>query len=145
MATAALTQVMSAEEITAFLQEVYPGAIDHFTIEDVGHMTARVRMPIGPGRLRPGGTVSGPALMTVADLTMWVALLGMIGPRALSVTVNMNIDFLRKPGPVDVLAEARLLKVGKRLAVGTVFMYSDGDDRPVAHASVTYAVPSEDA
>jgi acyl-coenzyme A thioesterase PaaI-like protein len=83
--------------------------------------------------------------MTVADLAMWVALLGMIGPRALSVTVNMNIDFLRKPGPVDVLADARLLKVGKRLAVGTVSMYSDGDDRPVAHASVTYAVPSDDA
>jgi uncharacterized protein (TIGR00369 family) len=134
--------VLDAEEISTFLLEVFPGAMDHFAIEDVGDCTARVRMLFSEQRLRPGGTISGPSLMTLADTAVWVALLGQIGRVALSVTSHLDIDFLRKPGPGDVIGETRLLKVGRKLAVGTVTMFSDGDPRPVAHASVTYAIPS---
>ena len=136
------TPVLDAGEISDFLREVFPGAMDHFAIEAVGDMTARVRMLFNEQRLRPGGTISGPSLMTLADTGVWVALLAQIGRIALSVTAHLDIDFLRKPGPGDVIGDVRLLKVGRKLAVGTVTMYSDGDDRPVAHASVTYALPS---
>jgi uncharacterized protein (TIGR00369 family) len=81
--------------------------------------------------------------MTLADLAMYMAVLAMIGPVALAVTTNLNINFLRKPGQADVIAEARLLKLGKRLAVGEVTMYSEGDPEPVAHATVTYSIPPE--
>jgi uncharacterized protein (TIGR00369 family) len=133
---------LTAEEITAFLDEVFPGVMEHFTIEDVGAMRARVRMVFQPWRLRPGGTISGPSLMTLADTGLWVALLAMIGREALSVTSHLDIDFLRKPAPADVIAHTTLHKVGKRLAVGDVLMYSEGEDLPCARASVTYAIPS---
>ena len=105
-------------------------------------MRARVRMPFQEWRLRPGGTISGPSLMTLADTALWVALLGMIGREPLSVTSHLDIDFLRKPAPADVIAHTTLHKVGKRLAVGDVLMYSDGEEMPCARASVTYAIPS---
>jgi uncharacterized protein (TIGR00369 family) len=136
------TLQLSAPEITEFLNEVFPGAMDAFTIESVEPYAARVRMPFNPARLRPGGTISGPALMTLADTSMWIALLGMIGRVPLSVTSHLDIDFLRKPAPRDVLGHARLLKLGKRLAVGDVLMYSDGEHEPCARSSVTYAIPS---
>jgi len=79
--------------------------------------------------------------MTLADTAMYIALLAMIGPVGLAVTTNLNINFLRKPAQADVIARARLLKLGKRLAVGDVTMYSDGDTEPVAHATVTYSIP----
>jgi uncharacterized protein (TIGR00369 family) len=137
-----LRQRLTAEEITEFLNDVFPGAMESFTIEEVGPMRARVRMPFQEWRLRPGGTISGPSLMTLADTGMWVALLAMIGREALSVTSHLDIDFLRKPAPADVVAHTTLHKVGKRLAVGDVLMYSDGEDMPCARASVTYAIPS---
>ncbi len=93
-------------------------------------------------QLRPGGTISGPSLMTLADTGLWVALLAMIGREPLSVTSHLDIDFLRKPAPTDVIAETTLHKVGKRLAVGDVIMYSAGESVPCARASVTYAIPS---
>jgi len=133
---------LSAADITAFLDEVFPGAMEHFTIEAVGPMCSTVRMPFQPWRLRPGGTISGPSLMPLADTGMWVALLAMIGREALSVTSHLDIDFLRKPAPADVIAHTTLHKVGKRLAVGDVLMYSDGEDMPCARSSVTYAIPS---
>jgi acyl-coenzyme A thioesterase PaaI-like protein len=93
-------------------------------------------------QLRPGGTISGPSLMTLADTGLWVALLAMIGREPLSVTSHLDIDFLRKPAPSDVIAQTVLHKIGKRLAVGDVIMYSAGEDVPCARASVTYAIPS---
>jgi uncharacterized protein (TIGR00369 family) len=135
-------QKLTAEEIVEFLEEVYPGSIEHFTIEDVQPMRARIRMPFEPWRLRPGGTISGPSLMALADTAMWVALLAMIGRVPLSVTSHLDIDFLRKPAPADVIAHTTLHKVGRRLAVGDVLMYSDGEDAPCARSSVTYAIPS---
>ena len=140
--------VLDPEGIREFLEELAPGATRGFVIEDVGERSARVRMPFAPERLRPGGTVGGPALMTLADTVIWVALLGEIGPVPNTVTVSMTIHFLRPAPATDVIAEARLHKVGKRLATGDVLMYSvDGavtplDDPledPVAHATVTYS------
>src|SRR3954451_4103113 len=136
------TTRLNAAEITEFLNDVFPGAMERFTIEDVQPMRARIRMLFNEFQLRPGGTISGPSLMTLADTGLWVALLAMIGREPLSVTSHLDIDFLRKPAPADVVAHTTLHKVGKRLAVGDVIMYSAGEDVPCARASVTYAIPS---
>ena len=135
-------QQLSAEEIAEFLNEVFPGAMENFKIEEVVPMRARIRMPFSTRQLRPGGTISGPSLMALADSGLWVALLAMIGRVPLSVTSHLDIDFLRKPAPADVIAHTTLHKLGKRLAVGDVLMYSDGESMPCARASVTYAIPS---
>lgn len=133
---------MTVDEVSAFLASVFPGAPETFAIEEVRVNGARVRLLFEEFRLRPGGTISGPSLMTLADTGMWIALLGMIGPEPLSVTSSLHIDFLRKPGPRDVVSETQLLKLGKRLAVGAVTMWSEGEEQPCAHATVTYAIPS---
>ena len=133
---------LSANAVAEFLDEVFPGAMDHFLIEELEPMRARVRMIFSEFRLRPGGTISGPSLMTLADTALWVALLGMVGREPLSVTSHLDIDFLRKPAAADVIAHTTLHKIGRRLAVGDVLMYSDGEEQPCARASVTYAIPS---
>jgi uncharacterized protein (TIGR00369 family) len=92
--------------------------------------------------LRPGGTVSGPIIMALADVAMYVALLSAIGWVPLAVTTNLNINFLRRPAPRDLLAEARLIKLGKRLAVGEVGIRSDGSDDLAAHVTSTYSIPA---
>jgi uncharacterized protein (TIGR00369 family) len=133
---------LTANAVAEFLDEVFPGAMDHFVIEELEPMRARVRMVFSEFRLRPGGTISGPSLMTLADTALWIALLGMIGREPLSVTSHLDIDFLRKPAATDVIAHTTLHKIGRRLAVGDVLMYSDGESQPCARASVTYAIPS---
>ena len=133
---------MSAEELEAFLYSHFPEREDRsFRVEKVDERFAQVRLLYHDRYLRPGGTISGPSLMTLADTAMYIALLAMIGPVALAVTTSLNINFLRKPVQADVIAQARLLKLGKRLAVGEVTMYSDGGTEPVAHATVTYSIP----
>jgi len=135
---------MSAEELEQFLYSHFPdSAHKAFKVERIDDMFAQVRMSFDKRHLRPGGTISGPSLMMLTDTTMYMALLGMIGPVALAVTTNLNINFLRKPGQADVIAECKLLKLGKRLAVGEVTMYSEGDPLPVAHATVTYSIPAD--
>ena len=134
---------LTVAELTEFLDEVFPQQRGQMVIEEVGRMRARMRMPIGHSHLRPGGTVSGPAMFTLADCTFYVATLAMIGREALTVTTSLNINFLRKPAQRDLIAEARILKLGKRLSVGDVTLYSEGDDRPVAHATMTYAIPGK--
>jgi uncharacterized protein (TIGR00369 family) len=137
---------MSAEELERFLYSHFPHIDDpDFHVEAVEDRFARVRLRYHERHLRPGGTISGPALMALADTATYIALLGMIGPVALAVTTNLNISFLRRPARADVIAECRLLKLGRRLAVGEVAMYSEGDDEPVAHATVTYWIPPGDA
>ena len=101
----------------------------------------KVRRHFHPRTLRPGGTVSGPIMMALADFTMYLAVLSAIGWVPLAVTTNFSINFLRKPAPRDVLAAARLFKLGRRLAVGEIALYSDGDDEMVAHATSTYSIP----
>lgn len=132
---------MTVDELQAFLDAHFP----HHTgrVESVGHLTARMRLPVGDEHLRPGGTVSGPTMMALADSCMYVAILGQIGPVALAVTTNLNINFLRRPEPRDMIAETRLLKLGKRLAVGEVALYSEGEEEPVAHVTATYSIPPE--
>ncbi len=95
--------------------------------------------------LRPGGTVSGPVMMALADAAMYALVLSRIGPVELAVTTSLNINFLHRPKPGDVVAEARMLKLGKRLAVGEVNLYSEGEDHddPVAHVTATYSIPPE--
>jgi uncharacterized protein (TIGR00369 family) len=135
---------MSAAELEQFLQAHFPHIDDRdFSIEQIEETVTRVRMRYHDKHLRPGGTVSGAALMMLADMAMYMALLGVIGPVALAVTTNLNINFLRKPAQADVIAECKLLKLGKRLAIGEVTMHSDGDAEPVAHATVTYSIPPE--
>lgn len=133
---------MSVEELEQFLTEHFPYA-EHrsLVVELVEENFAHVRLRYHDRHLRPGGTISGASLMTLADMAMYVALLGMIGPVALAVTTNLNINFLRKPEQRDVIGECKLLKLGKRLAVGEVKMYSEGDTELVAHATVTYSIP----
>ena len=138
------TQKLGLAELVEFFDEIFPQLRDEMVIEEVGPMRARLRMPVDASHLRPGGTVSGPAMFTLADCTFYAATLAMIGREALTVTVSVSINFLRKPARRDLIGEARILKLGKRLAVGDVTLYSEGDDRPVAHAVMTYAIPPPD-
>lgn len=136
--------VMSLAEVVAFLDAEFPqihmdGRV--FSIEAVGPMTARMRLRATERHLRPGGTISGPSMMTLADLAFYVAILAQIGPVGLAVTTNLSFNFLRKPAPRDLIAECRLLKLGKRLAVGEVGLSSDGDPELVCHATGTYSIP----
>jgi len=132
----------SMAEIAAFLAAEFPQT--RCTVEAVGHRSATVRHPIGEDELRPGGTVSGPVMMAVADVALYVALLGAIGIVPLAVTTNLNINFLRKPSADrDIIARCTLLKVGRSLAVGEVSLYSEGWEDPVAHAVGTYSIPPD--
>ena len=138
------TQKLGLAELVEFFDEIFPQLRDEMVIEEVGPMRARLRMPVDASHLRPGGTVSGPAMFTLADCTFYAATLAMIGREPLTVTVSVSINFLRKPARRDLIGEARILKLGKRLSVGDVMLYSEGDDRPVAHAVMTYAIPPPD-
>lgn len=133
--------VMNAAEALTFLESVFHQVEGKFEIEEISSMRARLRMKISDGNLRPGGTVSGPAMFEIADCAFYVAVLGMIGKEALTVTTNATINFLNKPQPVDLICEARLLKLGKLLATGDATIWSVGNDAPVAHATMTYAIP----
>src|SRR5215467_2091595 len=136
--------VMNAEAIGKLLHEVFPQAFYPgcgLTIERVNYADIRVRRHFQEDHLRPGGTISGPTMMELADFAMYVAVFSAIGPQPLAVTTNLNINFLRKPTRADLIAEARLMKVGKRLAVGEVAIYSDGLAEPVAHVTSTYSIP----
>ncbi|MBL8700590.1 MAG: PaaI family thioesterase [Alphaproteobacteria bacterium] len=112
-----------------------------FRVESLapGHVVTRAVYQ--DGFLRPGGTIAGPVLMALSDYTMYAVTLSMIGPVALAVTTNLNINFLRKPAPRDLFAEGRILKLGKRLAVSEVTLRSEGEAEPVAHVTGTYSIP----
>jgi uncharacterized protein (TIGR00369 family) len=136
--------VMTADAIGKLLHEVFPQAFYPgcgLTIERVDHGDIRVRRHFRDDQLRPGGTVSGPTMMELADFAMYVAVFSAVGPQPLAVTTNLNINFLRKPTRADLIAEARLMKVGKRLAVGEVTIFSDGSGDAVAHVTSTYSIP----
>jgi len=137
--------VMTREEVDAFLGQFFPqvGSGRDFIVEAIGPMTARMRLRYAAKFLRPGGTISGPAVFALADVCLYVAILAQIGPVPLALTTNININFLSKPAPRDLLATCRLLKLGKRLAVGEVWLHTDGDDEPVAHATGTYSIPPQ--
>ena len=114
-----------------------------YEVDDLDESGVRLRLPADLAHIRPGGTISGPALMTLADATAWAALLARIGPVVSAVSTSLHIDFLRRPPPGDVVAEGRILRLGRSLAVMDVSMRLLGDDEPVAAARVTYAIPAE--
>jgi uncharacterized protein (TIGR00369 family) len=135
---------MNADEIAKLLHEVFPQGFYPgcgLTIERVEYADVRVRRHFQEDSIRPGGTISGPTMMELADFAMYVAVFSAIGPQPLAVTINLNINFLRKPGRCDLTAEARLLKLGKRLANGEVTLRCDGEEEPVAHVTATYSIP----
>jgi uncharacterized protein (TIGR00369 family) len=136
--------VLSAEEVAQLLEREFPQmyfAGSGTTIEEAWHGGCRVRRAFSAKSLRPGGTISGPTMMGLTDFSMYVAILASIGPVPLAVTTNLNINFLRKPAARDLIAEVKLIKLGKRLAVGEVEIYCDGEDEMVAHATATYSIP----
>jgi uncharacterized protein (TIGR00369 family) len=136
---------MSVAELERFLRAEFPQAFSggDISIESADGASCRLRQRYGEHMLRPGGTVSGPTLMALADFAMYVVLLSAIGPVGLAVTTSLNINFLRKglPGQ-DVLARAKLLKLGKRLAVGEVVLLSGTSPDPIAHVTATYSIPN---
>ncbi|MGR3524649.1 MAG: PaaI family thioesterase [Paracoccaceae bacterium] len=133
---------MTREDLEQFIKEVFPQVAADFTVEDVAPMEITMRLNVGDRHLRPGGTVSGPSMFGLADVAIYLAIMAMIGPKALAVTTNASFDFMRKPAAgVDLIAKCRLLKLGRVLAVGDVLLYSEGMTEPVARASMTYSIP----
>jgi uncharacterized protein (TIGR00369 family) len=137
-----MTLRMDAEALQGFLQTEFAQVAEDFVIEQVDLDGLSLRLRVSPQHLRPGGTVSGPSLFALADVAMYLTLLSRIGPIALAVTTNCAIDFLRKPAAGrDLWARARILKLGRSLAVGDVLIFSGQGGDPVARASLTYAIP----
>ena len=135
---------MTKAELDAFLAEEFPQAFhagNGLSLERVALGDCRIRLAYSDKFLRPGGTISGPTMMMLADFALYVAVLSAIGPVALAVTTNFNINFLRRPDRRDLIAEARIMKLGKRLAVLEVLVYSDGLDEAIAHVTATYSIP----
>lgn len=137
-----MTVVMNAAEMNAFLGKVFVEVANEYNVEGVSETNVTLRLIVQDRHLRPGGTISGPAMFGLADVTAYMVTLAHIGPRALAVTTNCSIDFMRKPAAgVDLIAHGRLLKLGKALSVSDVMIYSEGMDKPVARASLTYSIP----
>lgn len=132
------------QEIQQFLEKEFPQSLSQCVIEDISEGGACARYLIQADHLRPGGTVSGPSMFTIADFAMYIAVLGQVGLVALAVTANMNIQFLRKPSAgQDLIAECRILKTGRQLVMAEVWVYSVGQVKPVAHVSGSYALPTD--
>jgi uncharacterized protein (TIGR00369 family) len=133
---------MDVEALNALMRSEFSQVANDFIVQSVAPMAAVVRMPVAEEHLRPGGTISGPTMFALADVSMYLVVLAMIGPVTLAVTTNCSIDFMRKPtAGVDLIASARIHKLGRSLAVGDVLIHSEGMDAPVARASLTYAIP----
>lgn len=137
--------IITFEELQAFLDEQFPQGAAYGTLQKLGDGWAEMKLEVDEEHLRPGGTVSGPAMMGLADVTLYAALLSKIGLVPLAVTTNLNINFLRKPAAhKPIWARATMLKVGRTMGVGEVFVYSEGRDEPVAHSTMTYSIPPAD-
>jgi uncharacterized protein (TIGR00369 family) len=135
--------VMDGPALNAFLARDFAEVADDFVVERADFSGIDLRLRVAARHLRPGGTVSGPTIFALADVAMYLAILSRIGPAALTVTTNAAIDFMRKPAAGrDMIGTARVLKLGRVLAVGDVMIHSQGVDEPVARASLTYSIPS---
>ena len=134
----------SKQEIVQFLKQFFSPSLERCEIEEVTEDGASLLWKVGDADLRPGGTISGPTMMALADFALYVAIMGEIGLIGLAVTTNMNINFLRKPtGGKDLRGVCKLMKVGKVLVVGEVWIYSVDSDDPVAHVTGTYSIPPQ--
>ncbi|MGC3937114.1 PaaI family thioesterase [Roseobacter sp. EG26] len=137
---------MTAAELNAFLDQVFEQVADDFVVDHVAPDELTVRLLVSDKHIRPGGTISGPSMFSLADVGAYLMTLAVIGPQELAVTTNCSIDFMRKPAAgVDLIARVRLLKLGRQLSVSDVLIYSEGHDKPVARASLTYAIPPRSA
>lgn len=132
---------ITAEAVVSLLNGVFPQTASMYTLLDLRPGGATTLFHVTDDHLRPGGTVSGPTLFTVADLTFYIATLGLIGPEPQTVTTQTSINFMRRPSPGPIRGEARVLKLGRSLSVGDVELYSHDTDTLVAHATLTYAIP----
>lgn len=131
---------MTVEQLRELMRKEFPQS--ETLIESVGNRGSRVRIPVHQNHLRPGGTISGPTMMALADTAMYLALLAEIGPVLLAVTTSLNIHFVRKPeNSRDLIGECSIFKLGKKLAVGEIRIYSEGMPEIVAHATCTYSIP----
>lgn len=134
--------LMDRDALAAFLQRDFAEVAADFAVDRAEMDGVDLRLRVGAGHLRPGGTVSGPSIFALADIAFYLAILSRIGPVALAVTTNASIDFMRKPAAgQDLIGKARLLKLGKTLAVGDVMIFSDGGSEPMARAGLTYSIP----
>lgn len=137
-----MTLKMTLEELETFVADAFTQVAGDFTVLSLSEDSIDVRMNVSDKHLRPGGTVSGPTMFALADVTAYYMTLARIGPEALTVTTNCSIDFMRKPvAGADLVAKARLLKLGRQLSVTDVLVYSEGTDAPVARATLTYSIP----
>jgi acyl-coenzyme A thioesterase PaaI-like protein len=140
-----LKTMLDVAELAKLLDTEYPQLLQtgerSYRMEAVEPLYGRLRLIYSPHHLRPGGTISGPSMFTLADVALYAMILAQIGPVPLAVTTSMTINFLRKPEARDLIAECRLMKLGKRLVFGTVMLRPDGIVAPVAHATGTYSVP----
>ncbi|MEM7438657.1 MAG: PaaI family thioesterase [Pseudomonadota bacterium] len=139
-----MTLKMKAQEVMAYLEEVFPQMTGEFTLLDLEPDRLRIRLNVNDSHLRPGGTVSGPSMFSLADCAFYVLVLARVGRQSLAVTTNCSIDFMRKPAAGPLVAEARMLKLGRMLAVGDVLIFTEGEDKAVARASLTYSVPPKE-
>ena len=135
--------LMSKIDLENFLEKEFPQVSNNFKILNTKPNSLSMLMHISDEHLRPGGTISGPTMFLLADVSFYLATLSMIGPKSLTVTTNCSINFLRKPNISDLISETRVLKIGKTLSVGDVLIYSNDIKEPVAHASLTYSIPRE--
>jgi uncharacterized protein (TIGR00369 family) len=136
---------LTRKELTDRLGAEFPEAshaMGEYEIEEVWHGGCRLRQRYNARSLRPGGTLSGATMMSLGDFAMYVAVLSAVGWVPLAVTTNLTINFLKKPPARDLLAEARLIKLGNRLAVGEIGIRADGEDDLVAHVTATYSIPA---
>lgn len=134
--------LMDAQALNAFLAADFPQVADSVSVQAVAPDRLVARLRVDGRHLRPGGTVGGPSIFALADVAIYCAILSRIGPVALAVTTNASIDFMRKPvAGRDLLAECRILKLGRSLAVAEALVFSDGGADPVARCSMTYAIP----
>ena len=138
-----MTTFFSKTSMLSFLEEVFPQVIGKIEILSLTGLSSSVKLRIAETDLRPGGTVSGPSMFLLADVTFYISVLAAIGKQPLAVTTNCSINFMRKPNPNDLIADARILKKGRSLIVGDVLLRSSIEDLTVAQASFTYAIPSK--
>ncbi|MDV4144108.1 PaaI family thioesterase [Shimia sp. FJ5] len=133
---------MTAEEMGAYLEGIFPQVSDDFAVESLDETGCVMRLKVQDRHLRPGGTVSGPSMFSLADVAAYVATMGQIGRVALAVTTSCSLDFMRKPeAGKDIIAKATLLKLGRTLSVVDILLYSEGVEAPVARSTMTYSIP----
>jgi uncharacterized protein (TIGR00369 family) len=133
---------MTVDELNGFLEQAFPPGAMPMWVTRADDDGVEMACAYDPRQLRPGGTLSGPTLMALADCVAYVAVVARIGPEPLTVTSNLNIDFLRKPPPAGLRATGELLKIGRRQALVAIRIFSEDDDELVAHCTCTYALPS---